>query len=97
SDTAWQAEGLVLVVDDDETVRTITSRMLQSFGFSVATACDGREGVDKFIAAKDVRAVLLDLTMPKLDGEQTFQEMRRIKPGVRVLLMSGFSEQEAIK
>jgi PAS domain S-box-containing protein len=97
TDTAWRAEGLALVVDDDETVRAITARMLRSFGFDVETACDGREGVDKLTAAGAVRAVLLDLTMPKLDGEQAFQEMRLIDPGVRVLLMSGFSEQEAIK
>ena len=66
-------------------------------GFAVLTANDGREGVEVFRAnAENIRAVLLDLTMPHLDGEGAFRELRLLRPEVRVLLMSGFNEQEAI-
>jgi len=93
----WRGSGTVLVVDDEETVRGTASRMLQAFGFNVITANDGREAVERFrTAPAEIRAVLLDLTMPHLDGEGTFRELRVLCPDVRVLLMSGFNEQEAI-
>jgi two-component system cell cycle sensor histidine kinase/response regulator CckA len=70
--------------------------MLQLLGFSVMTANNGREGVERFRgAAGEIRAVLLDLTMPLLDGEGAFREIRLLRPDARVLLMSGFNEQEA--
>jgi two-component system cell cycle sensor histidine kinase/response regulator CckA len=92
----WRGSGIVLVVDDEETVRVTAGRMLQSMGFTVITASDGREGVERFrAAAGEIRAVLLDLTMPHLDGEGAFRELRLLRPEARVLLMSGFNEQEA--
>ena len=85
------------MVDDEETVRVTAGRMLQSLGFTVLTARDGREAVECFrAAASEIRAVVLDLTMPHLDGEGAFRELRLLRPDVRVLLMSGFNEQEAI-
>jgi PAS domain S-box-containing protein len=93
----WRGSGTVLVVDDEEMVRMTAVRMLQSLGFTVLTANNGREGVECFRAAgAEIRAVLLDLTMPHLDGEGAFRELRLLRPEARVLLMSGFSEQEAI-
>ena len=93
----WRGSGAVLVVDDEDTVRLTAARMLQSLGFTVITATNGREGVECFRAgAGEIRAVLLDLTMPHLDGEGAFRELRILRPDVPVLLMSGFNEQEAI-
>ncbi|MDB6023895.1 MAG: sensor histidine kinase response regulator, partial [Verrucomicrobiales bacterium] len=94
--STWRGEGTILVVDDEETVRTVTARMLELFGFRVLTARDGREGVNVFCHhAKDIRAVLLDMTMPHLNGEETFREIRRVRDDVLVILMSGYSEQDA--
>jgi CheY-like chemotaxis protein len=57
---------------------------------------DGVEGIQVFRAHGDaITAVLLDLTMPRMDGEETFREIRRIRPDACVILMSGFNEQEA--
>jgi len=93
----WRGSGAVLLVDDEPIVRKTATRMLESMGFTVLQAQDGREGVECFKAhAGEIRAVLLDLTMPRLDGEATFRELRLVRPDVRVLLMSGFNEQEAI-
>jgi len=93
----WVGRGTVLVVDDEETVRAVGARLLESFGFDTIVAQDGRDAVQKFAAHQDnIRMVLMDLTMPHMDGEQAFRELRRIKPNIRVLLMSGFNEQDAI-
>lgn len=96
-DVPWQGSGMVLVIDDEDTVRQVAQRMLQKMGFEVIIATNGREGLSLFVAHEEnIVAVLLDLTMPEMDGTQTFTELRRLKPDLRVLLMSGFNEQEAI-
>jgi len=87
--------GTVLVVDDEEIVRTVVQRVLEANGFDVVLATDGREAVDKLAGGK-FTAVILDLTMPRLDGVETFREMRKAVPDLKVLLMSGFNEQEAV-
>jgi CheY-like chemotaxis protein len=94
---AWRGSGTVLVVDDEEALRNIAARLLEKSGFDVEVARDGKEGVEKYAAQPDrYCAVLLDLTMPQMDGEEAFREIRRIRPEARVLLMSGFSHQEAV-
>jgi PAS domain S-box-containing protein len=93
----WYGTGNVLVVDDEETVRAVTARMLENFGFTPILASDGTEAVRIFGAApSEFVAVLMDLTMPNMDGEETFRRLRHLAPGVRVILMSGFNEQEAL-
>lgn len=92
----WMGIGTILIVDDEETVRTVSERMVRKMGFDVLLARDGREALEVFRANKErVSAVMLDLTMPHLDGSAAFTELRRIRPSVRVLLMSGFNEQDA--
>lgn len=86
----------VLVIDDETMVRNTLSAMLKSLGFVVLTAADGQEGVELFRANRSrIAAVLLDMTMPRMNGEETFRELRRIQPNVRTILCSGYSEQEA--
>ncbi len=94
---AWQGTGTVLVVDDEDTMRRTLARMMPLVGLDPVLAVDGLEAVEIFRASPDRFAlVLLDLTMPHLDGEQTFAELRRIRPDLRVILMSGFNAQEAL-
>jgi nitrogen-specific signal transduction histidine kinase/CheY-like chemotaxis protein len=91
----WRGSGTVLVVDDVETVRDATKRMIETHGYSVITADDGDVAIDVFREHfRDIVAVVLDLTMPRMGGEQTFNELRRIDPGVKVILSSGFDETE---
>jgi PAS domain S-box-containing protein len=94
--TVVKNSGRVLIVDDEETVRNVARQLLERVGFTVETAEDGEAAlvalqpdVDRF------RLILLDMTMPRLDGIRTLQEMRRRGSRSQVLLMSGFSEQQA--
>jgi PAS domain S-box-containing protein len=90
------AAGTILVVEDEETVRNTVRRILMALGYSVVLAVDGREGVEIF--AKDPERfdlVLLDLTMPHLNGAEVYAEIRRTNLQMPVVLMSGYSEQEA--
>ncbi|WP_239026996.1 PAS domain-containing protein [Geomonas oryzisoli] len=91
----WHGSGTVLLADDEESIRALGSDMLQALGFSVKLACDGREAVEVFKADMDeIVCVLLDLTMPVLDGEQAFKVLRALKPDVKVIMSSGYNEQE---
>ncbi len=91
-----QNKGTILLIDDEETVRTVAATMLRLGGYQVITARDGHTAVTKFARHADtIDCVLLDLSMPNMDGEETFRELRRIRDDVKVILSSGYSEQEA--
>ena len=90
------ASGLVLVVDDEEWVRDAITAMLEAAGISWIVADSGSTAVRLFRERDpEISLVLLDLSMPGLSGEATFEELRRMRPGVRVLLSSGYAEDEA--
>jgi CheY-like chemotaxis protein len=90
--------GRVLVVDDEETVRAICVDMLEALGLEVLTAADGRDAVELFARHADtISHVILDLSMPNMDGMAAFTEIARIKPGVKVILSSGYDEQELLR
>ena len=90
----WNGNGKVLLVDDEETVRDVGTAMLHELGFSTITANDGDEALAIFKAIPDIAFVILDLTMPRMDGEQCFHELIGVKPDVKVIISSGFSEQD---
>ncbi len=91
-----RSSGTVLVVEDEETIRISARRMIQRSGFSVLTASGGREAIRVFREHQnEVTCVLLDLTMPDLDGVETFRELHCIRPDVCVVLCSGYSEEAA--
>lgn len=93
----WRGQGTVLLVDDEPVVRKIGSRMLELLGFDVITAADGEEGVDIFRRRSDeIVLVMLDLTMPRMNGEEAFAKLREVRPDTRVILASGYDETETI-
>ncbi|WP_224961534.1 response regulator [Geomonas subterranea] len=96
-DESWRGSGVALLVDDEETVRGIGGDMLRELGFEVLTVSDGCEAVQVYAARPDIAVVVLDLTMPHMDGEQCFRELREIDPGARVIMSSGFSEYEVTR
>ena len=93
--TAWQSDGLVLVVDDQPAVRDLARMVLEQAGLRVLTAADGPEAVSVFAQhAREIHAVLLDLSMPGMDGGEVFRHITELVPEVRVVLCSGFNEQD---
>jgi two-component system, cell cycle sensor histidine kinase and response regulator CckA len=84
--------GTILVADDEEDVRSVVRAMLESLGYSVLEARDGREAVDLFRERRTgIDLVLLDMMMPGMTGAEAFAEMRRISPMARGLLASGYN------
>ncbi len=98
ADNEGARTGVLLVVDDDPAVRDIARKTLTRLGYTVLCAQDGLEGLEVFDASdQPVAGVLLDLTMPRLDGARTLHELRKRAPLLPVLLTSGFSEQDAAR
>lgn len=87
-----RGDATILVVDDEPAIRTIADSFLTSLGYRVVTAEDGEEAVARFFSMKEaIDLVLLDLVMPRKDGPETFRELRRAAPDLRIMLMTGFS------
>ena len=92
-----RAKPSILIVDDEDSVRRVAQSALERWGFTVVGAADGREGVRVFREREsEIAAVLLDYTMPQMNGDVTFLEMYRLNPKIPVILMSGYAEEEAI-
>jgi CheY-like chemotaxis protein len=95
AEEGYRGEGTILVVDDEPAVREVTAELVRSLGFDAVEAVDGRDALNKAgRAAGPFRLVLLDLTMPQLDGIETLAGLRQTSPAVPVILMSGYSEHE---
>ena len=89
-------KGTVLVIDDEETIRETASMMLEYMGFKVLTAIDGQDGLDVYKKHQaDISLVLMDMTMPRMDGKTCFRELRHLNENIKVILSSGYNEQEA--
>jgi PAS domain S-box-containing protein len=89
---------LVLVVDDEPIIRRTAKSMLERYGYTVVLAEDGKEGVELFeVLGGKVAVVLLDMTMPVMNGEDAFRRLKSIDPNVKVILSSGYNEVETIR
>jgi len=88
----------IMVVDDEEMVRNVCSKMLERSGFTVCTADSGKKAVEIFQKNKDdISCIVLDLTMPGMDGIATLKQLKGMDPGVRVILSSGYTIEEATR
>jgi two-component system cell cycle sensor histidine kinase/response regulator CckA len=93
-----RGSGIILVVDDEEIVREAARTALERYGYKVLAAENGREAIEIFRPrAGEISAVLLDMTMPVMSGEETFEKLTAIRPGVRVIVSSGYNEMEALR
>ena len=96
SGAQWRGRGTVLVVEDEEGVREVVGRMIERLGFEVITAEDGVAAMDVVDRHRgSLAAVLLDLSMPRMGGQETLRHLRERRPDLPVIVMSGYTEQEA--
>ncbi|MBS1877512.1 MAG: GAF domain-containing protein [Acidobacteria bacterium] len=91
----WSANGSVLIADDEEKVREVARRMVERVGVDTIAARDGAEAVALFREHRaEIRAIILDLTMPNMSAEDAFDKLRQIDASVPIIICSGYSEQE---
>jgi PAS domain S-box-containing protein len=89
--------GTVLVVEDEDTLRLAVSRMLRKKGVSVIEARDGSAAVELFRANEpDIALVLLDVTLPRMSGLEVFAELRRIRPDIKVIITTAYSQETTV-
>jgi len=89
----WKPKGCVLLADDEPNVRRVAARMLKKMGFEVIQASDGMEAVEIFSDNRDIISmVVLDLTMPRLGGQETLLRIRELSPEIPALLSSGYGQ-----
>jgi CheY-like chemotaxis protein len=89
---------LILIIDDEALIVAIAKRMLTDAGYRVVTSSEPFQALEIFKQLKDeVDLVILDFTLPIMDGSEVFDALREIKPQVAVMLSSGFAEQEKVR
>jgi CheY-like chemotaxis protein len=90
--------GTILVIDDEESLRKVARASLELAGYDVLTASDGPEGIEIFQRARDqIRAVIVDLTMPIMRGDEVLRRLREVRADVRALVLSGYMEHEVMR
>ena len=93
--TEWSAGGALLLVEDEDMVRAVAERALVRAGYTVTTAADGEEGLAA-IANGDTEFDLIvsDVVMPTMDGPAMARAIRKVKPDIPILFMSGYAEEQ---
>ena len=92
---AWHGTGVVLLVDDEDSVREVARAMLERLGFSVIPVSNGRDAIERFRErSAEVSCAVVDLTMPQMDGAETFRALRAIRDSLPVIIYSGYSESD---
>jgi CheY-like chemotaxis protein len=96
--TTPRGKETILLVDDEEMIRNLGRTILQRHGYEVLLAVDGQEAVEVYQREQSrIDLVILDLTMPRLSGQDAFRQLFRINPSVRVLFASGYSAEHLIE
>ncbi|WNM63744.1 ATP-binding response regulator [Candidatus Nitrospira neomarina] len=97
-EASLQKKPMVLVVDDEEDVRVACSMIFEEMGLQTLVASDGQIGIHVFEQHQhEIMVVLLDLTMPNMDGQQFLEHIQGLNATIPVILSSGYSEEEAMK
>ncbi|MEP7228043.1 MAG: response regulator [Gemmatimonadales bacterium] len=90
----WRENATILVVEDDPLVRTMARRSLAEAGFEVLEAANGREALVLIMDHEEVDAVLTDLAMPELGGQELARRLSELRPGLPVIFMSGYTDDD---
>jgi len=90
--------GTILLVDDEDIIVDTSKIILQRLGFQVITASDGEKAIEVFREhSGNIDCIIMDMSMPKMDGMTAFKKIIHINPGVKVILSSGYNEEESVK
>jgi CheY-like chemotaxis protein len=90
----WQGSGTILLVEDDDQVRFIAKTILVKFGFTVVEAINGKEALEKYQEdSAHISLVLTDIGMPLMDGYELFFELKKLNPGLPIIISSGFGDR----
>ena len=85
----------MLLIDDEEIVQKTTARLLERHGYTVLVGADGEEGLEIFRREQErISLVLLDLSMPRMSGQEVLAEQQSVAPELKVLVMTGYSASE---
>jgi two-component system, cell cycle sensor histidine kinase and response regulator CckA len=95
-ETPQVTQKLILVVDDEVTIRTVTQATLEAHQCRVLAASDGREAIEQYAQHSDIDLVILDMMMPSMDGQTTIRALKKIDPGVKVIAVSGLASNKEI-
>ena len=96
--TCKNRKSVVLLVDDEEFVLEVGTKMLQHLGYNVLGAGDGQEALDLFKKNKNsLDLVILDMNMPEMDGAIVYDKLKKIQADVKVLIVSGYFENQRIR
>ena len=83
----------ILLVEDQREVRDVIGLSLRRLGYDVVEATDGQEGLEKYLEfQEDIQLILTDMIMPNMNGETLIREIRRDRPELKVIFMSGYTE-----
>jgi PAS domain S-box-containing protein len=95
SEAAWQGSGTILLAEDEEQVRFIAKELLEMFGFTVLEAVNGKEALDMYQKnSADISLVFTDVGMPVMDGYELFEELKKLKPELPIIISSGYGDAE---
>ncbi|MBJ6724173.1 response regulator [Geomesophilobacter sediminis] len=86
-----QSSETILIVDDEEQIRSLMEDTLDMFGYRVITAKDGREAVELYQQHNQIDLVILDIIMPVLDGVQTYRAMMKMNPKAKIIFITGYA------
>lgn len=94
----FKASGLILLCDDEPTIRKIGAEMLEFCGYSVVTAENGEKAIEIFRQRfPEIKAVILDIIMPDITGDLVYAELKAINPGIKVIISSGFRKDHRVE
>lgn len=94
----WKGKGAILLADDEQVVLEMCREMLEYLGFEVLLAANGQEAVEIFKKNRSsIKCNIIDLTMPNMDGEEVFKEIRKIEPDAKIIIASGYGEKQIQK
>ena len=93
-----QGSGRILVVDDEEVMRTTAKALLEDLGYEIVLAANGKQALEKFQQERGkIDLVLLDMIMPEMNGKDCFKELRMIEPDIKIILSSGFTREDDLR